>query len=128
MNQTAALKRIARTNPELLFTLAHAGDDEMFENIVWQAVGAGEEIASFESLHLNETLDEVKSLIGPFAKIDEVAWKASRYTVVVQLKTDDGQNYRLWWWRHADNTEMGYEAHLYREAAAVTSIEMAWFE
>ena len=126
MNKKQVLRKIAKKNPELIFLLANL-EGKAFSDAVFEIVGQSQLLKNYFSLDLSETLSKVKEVIGDFKIEDRVHWKASRDTIVLRLTNNQNKNFRLWWWKHADNFEIGTEALLYNEAIEITILEMEYY-
>jgi hypothetical protein len=128
-DRQAQYKRIAQVNPQVALTIADfIHDCDKFDEILFEFFGISEEIADIQGQRKCQTLEIIKSLIGEYTVVDSVAWKASRDTTVYWIKSEKGENYRLWHWKHADNIEMGYQAILYRESPEITAYEISFYD
>lgn len=124
------LKRIANINPSLALMLVDAAEAGMeeFELALTSAVGNSQEIEHYYSLSLAQTLEKIQAQIGEFEITGRAHWRSSRDTHILRLRDSTGNNYRLWWWVHADNHSVGTEGVLFHEAPEITEHEMAFFE
>jgi hypothetical protein len=121
----AAVRRVMMVNPTAGITLGEIlerNDEQAFLECLLEIAGAGEVV-----IHCKSDLTKAFSFMREGRVVDSVEWRASRHTKVYQFERA-GQNYRLWWWKHADNHDIGEEAIVYKESPELSQFEMAFYD